>query len=335
MKLRARFPSTIALVAGLNGYATLSAAEPSVPAHIIEAQRLFEQAEAAQAAGQWRECERLLLRATELKETPGLRFHLAFCIEQQSRWHDAMAEYHRVQALLDGGASAPDVADVVGASIANLRANFPQMRLVLARQPPKMRWYLDGQERGLGETRDAIQIDPGMREVLVSAPGYEDFILRFEARPGDDKVIDIALIPRRRTTSAAAPVAGPAGPIDSAEPAFYIALGVQGVLALGGVGLGVGFLVKQRGYESQLAKLEKQTTLDCTLSSQLDICHDRAEYETKALAAGSRSWVGFSVAGASAAAMLITWALWPEEQPWVPTAQIDGAGFVGGLRYSY
>ncbi len=73
---RARRRCSFALAALF--YAVGAHAEPSA-ADIASARRLFSEATELRRAGQWSDAAAKLREAIAIKETPGLRFHLAHC----------------------------------------------------------------------------------------------------------------------------------------------------------------------------------------------------------------------------------------------------------------
>src|SRR5215470_9747095 len=117
----------ILLVAGAICIATLRAhAEPNA-ADIASARRLFSEATVLREAGQWAEAAAKLREAIAIKETPGLRFHLAHCEEQMGRLLAARDDYDRADALIREGATASDVAALLEPARAALRERIPTL----------------------------------------------------------------------------------------------------------------------------------------------------------------------------------------------------------------
>src|SRR5688572_28856013 len=93
--------------------ARAQAAEPT-PAEIAVARKLFTEASELEQAKNWSGAEGKLREAVAIKETPGLRYHLGFCLEQQGKLVEALVEYDRADEMLARGVKAPDVAELVG-----------------------------------------------------------------------------------------------------------------------------------------------------------------------------------------------------------------------------
>src|SRR6476646_6993074 len=90
--------SLACLMALLLGTAPLSA-DP-VSAEIVLARALFAEARAAEEAKDWALAASKLRDAIAIKETGGLRFHLAYCEEQQGMLVEALVDYERAEDLL-------------------------------------------------------------------------------------------------------------------------------------------------------------------------------------------------------------------------------------------
>src|SRR5450432_1242199 len=100
--------------------ARLAHAEPT-PAEISTARQAFESAVALEADQKWLEASTKLREALAIKDTPGLRFHLAHCEEQQGLLVEAALDYDRANELLQHGAKAPDVQKLLATASAELK----------------------------------------------------------------------------------------------------------------------------------------------------------------------------------------------------------------------
>src|SRR5689334_6670437 len=103
-----RTPSLVSLIAALVWLPRAAQAEPSA-AEISNAKHAFESALTAEAESRWADATQKLREAIAVKDTPGLRFHLAHCETEQGHLVAALTEYDRAQELLRQGAKAPDV----------------------------------------------------------------------------------------------------------------------------------------------------------------------------------------------------------------------------------
>ena len=69
-----------------------AAAEPT-PSEISVARRLFDEGKAAEDAGRWREAIEKFRKAIAIKDTPGLRYHIAKCEEESGALVEALRNY--------------------------------------------------------------------------------------------------------------------------------------------------------------------------------------------------------------------------------------------------
>jgi tetratricopeptide (TPR) repeat protein len=99
---------SLALVPVLRAPSAAAATEPT-PSELSVARRLFDEGRAAEDAGHWREAADKFRKATAIKDTPGMRFHLAKCEEQQGAFVEALVEFDRARELIDSGMKAADV----------------------------------------------------------------------------------------------------------------------------------------------------------------------------------------------------------------------------------
>lgn len=132
-----RFPTphlivTFAAAAGLAlaPPAAVLAAEPT-PSEISVARRLFDEGKSAEENGRWREAADKFRQAAAIKDTPGIRFHLARCEEERGALVEALVEYDRARELLDGGVKAPDVERLLPEARERVRARVAHVTLRL------------------------------------------------------------------------------------------------------------------------------------------------------------------------------------------------------------
>ena len=98
------------------------------------ARRLFEEAAELESKREWSAATAKLEEALGIVETPGLRYHLAYCQEEQGLMVEALANYERAQQMIAGGTKAPDVAELLAPKRDALWARIPKLRIV-ARAP--------------------------------------------------------------------------------------------------------------------------------------------------------------------------------------------------------
>src|SRR5437899_3305292 len=93
---RPPFALLVALATALGAPSAKATPEPT-PTELGVARRLFDEGRTAEDAGRWREAADRFRRATAIKDTPGMRFHLARCEEEQGAFVEALVEYDRAR----------------------------------------------------------------------------------------------------------------------------------------------------------------------------------------------------------------------------------------------
>jgi len=87
-----------ALLTALALRTSMTSADP-LPTEIALARRLFADAKTAEDAKDWPTAASHLRDAISIKETSGLRFHLAYCEEQQGLLVESLVDYDRADDL--------------------------------------------------------------------------------------------------------------------------------------------------------------------------------------------------------------------------------------------
>ncbi len=304
-------------------WAASAKAQPGAE-EVAVAQQLYQDARKHQENKQWASCETALRRAIGILETPGLRFHLAFCKEQQHRWVEALVDYRRAAELIEGGVEAPDVAALLPGAIAYLEEQTPRLSLFVDDAPADTQLYLDGKKVSPELLGTLIPVDPGLRRVEVAAPSHVPFTQAINLLAKDRRELRIALVPDRAT---AAPDEVPEPEESASQPRSAptqdtsggvgrgIVLATEGLLAVTALGIGVGFTFeadsRQQDRDSLLESIGDASA--CSGSSGEDpLCPEVRAADEDARSARDIAKVGFIAASVATAAMLTTWLLWPD-----------------------
>jgi hypothetical protein len=281
------------------------------------AQQHFAEARDHQAHKDWVACENSIDEAIRIQETPGLRFHLAFCKEQQHRWVEALVDYRRAGELLSHGTKADDVAELLPPAIQNLETSTPQLRLLLDPVPKGTQLFVDDVPVSPNLLGVGFPVDPGARTVKVTAPGKQPFVQDVNLVPQERRTLRVQLVSRaasdasldgsRQTDSGAA---------KPAVSAFALTLAGEALLALGGLGLGVGYTASgaedERQADQVRAALGSQKV--CKTSSTDPRCGRLEELVTSQDNARKIATLSYAAAGAATAAFLVTWFVWPSDE---------------------
>src|SRR6185503_10892130 len=148
------------------------AADP-LPTELALARRLFSEARVAEESKDWPLAVSRLRDAISIKETPGLRFHLAYCEEQQKLLVEALLDYERAEDLPVG--NNEDFRSQIPARRASLLKRIPTLSLLLPRDLSSASLVIDGHGLPATSFGKPIPLNPGKHAFAVSAPGFLPF----------------------------------------------------------------------------------------------------------------------------------------------------------------
>ena len=324
MRLLAPWPPfalLAALVPTLLAAPSRAASEPT-PSELGVARRLFDEGRAAEDAAHWHEAADRFRRATTIKDTPGMRFHLARCEEEQGAFVEALVEYDRARELIDSGVRAPDVEKLLGESRERVRAKVALLTVRLPSDVKNVSVELDGNALSASVLGVPMPINPGKHRVSAVAVGRTPFRLELTLGIGEVQQLPIDLPVATTVPPAvvAAPQPRPAAPAaDTSVPTRTIVLVGEASLFAAALGTGIVFSVARSSADDRYQKAN-QTVLDsvggsddagraCSMPrpgcSELDGARrDRADATPFAVG-------GFAAAGVSAVAFGLTYWLWP------------------------
>lgn len=340
MPARTNLLSVVALI----GSVCLGAAPPASAqsaAEVAAARAHFRKARQLEEKQDWAAAVEELRAALAVKETPGLRYHLAYCQEQLTDYAAALLDYERAKQLLAEGQQAADVSKLLGPAIERVTALVGEITLI-SPDGGAYEVFLDGNRVELGET---LRVDPGVHRVRALREGKEQHHEVVVAAQGQYRV------ELRRPAPAKEPVpSSPAVPVDTApapEPKASLKLPVliaEGLVTAAGLGVGFGFTLRANHASSEadraLAEIDAQDPEARCSSKQSGVrsaCAQLSDFKQQEFNARHTATLGFVAAGAGAALFVATWLFWPEEtavsarsgKPGVLTSFDGRRGFVG------
>lgn len=298
------------------------ASEPSATELAI-ARRLFQEATLLEREGKWAPAATRLREATQIKDTPGLRFHLAHCEEKLGQLVEAMLDYDRARELIATGTRARDVESLLEPARSALEARLPTLLIAIPASVQGLSVELNGKPQSPSILGRPAPLNPGTYRLIVTAPGHERFESDLMIAEGDRKRVDVALSPVQEAPKRSVLRAGTerpvaAAPSSNSNAARTSVLVAESVVAIAGLGTGIGFLLRTQG--TKQAVVEAQSALpENACSNGADDWHDQCALLQQAISDHNearneaRLWsvVGFIGAGVGAAAFVLTATLWP------------------------
>jgi hypothetical protein len=293
------------------------AAEPTL-AEIAAARRLFTEARAAEDVEDWATAASKIKEAISIKETPGLRFHLAYCEEHVGMLVEALVDYERAEEA--ARSKNDEVEQKVGPRKEALRKRIPTVTVLLPPDVSDTAMTIDGRPVAAALMGKPVPQNPGRHQIVVSAPGRTPYSADLTLAEADSVVVTVSL-PAALATSEVLQTASPAatgpGPGASWSPRTYV-LASEAAVTIAALGVGVGFMLsasaaedRRDEYRNQLAPSTPGYPDPCWGSGNLPAaCADLAQAASQAKDHRFVSKIGFVGAGIGAAAFAATWLLW-------------------------
>ncbi len=295
---------------------------------IATAKQAFESAVALEAEQKWVDATAKLRVALAVKDTPGLRFHLAHCEEQQGFLIEAALDYDRASELMKQGAKAPDVQKLLVPASADLKRRIPRVTVEVPTDAVSPEAQLDGKAYPLSELALGEALNPGPHQLKVSASGRRPFESSFSLKEGDQITIaaelPVSQAPLANSAVRVAPSAEPpllradSAPkersVTAASAKSYLLVG-ESAVTVAGLALGIGYALAESSArdrvtaaQGRIDQVSPANTTACTSpaaslgSSCADLSTAINDHERDA----TWSTIGFVSAGVGATALLTT-----------------------------
>ena len=318
----------LVLVSVLHASAALAGSEPT-PSELSVARRLFDEGKAAEDAARWREAADKFRRATAIKDTPGMRFHLARCQEEQGQLVEALVEYDRARELIDGGMRAADVEKLLATARERVRAKVALLTLRLPTDVRNVSVELDGKALSASVLDVPMPINPGKHRLRAVSVGRTPFAQELALGTGEVRELPIEL-PVATTVPPTQPPVAASPPLlrpevtrdDPSVPTRTIVLVGEASLFAAGLATGIGFSVA-RSAANERYRNANQTVLESVMgmddegnacSTPRLGCAELDQARRDRDRAGAYALGGYVAAGVSAAAFGLTYWLWPRQQ---------------------
>jgi hypothetical protein len=333
----------VALVPALVAPALHAASEPT-PSELSVARRLFDEGRAAEDAGRWHEAAEKFRRATTIKDTPGMRFHLARCEEEQGAFVEALVEYDRARELIDSGVKAVDVEKLLADARERVRAKVALLTLRLPAGVQNVSVELDGKPLSGSVLGVPMPINPGKHRLNAVAVGRTTFADELELGTGEVRQLAIELpvtttvpLVTTATPPTAAPASVAAGPqapsADTPAVTRTVVLVGEAAFFAAALGTGVGFSIAKSAASDRIQTANQQLSgkddSACSAAMPPPGCAELSEAVQDRTRDGTIATAGFIAAGVSAAAFGLTYWLWPEAP-----ARLSAGAAPGGVELS-
>jgi hypothetical protein len=314
------------------------AADP-LATELALARRLFSDARTAEDAKDWPTAVARLRDAISIVETPGLRFHLAYCEEQQKLLVEALVDYERAEDLPSG--HNEEFRSQIPSRRASLLKRIPTIALLLGRDPAGANLVIDGHPLPSASFGKPIPLNPGKHVFEVSAPGFAPFKTELSLDEADALVTNVVMIPTQKVGSLATSAgARPAmaRPADAhritspgVQPRTYVLIGEAAVLA-GALAVAIVFTLEAAAEDETASRARaslpgadaSQKNSACMMSPTApDACARVGAAVNAAQTDRLIARVGFVGAGVGVAALAGTFLLWPSSHrqaaatPWI------------------
>ena len=171
---------------------------PPAAADLAAARALFAAGVADERAGRWGDALIKIRRASAVKLTPGLRFHLALCDERLGHLTTAFEEYNAAQAAAQAE-NNKEVLELVSEPLQQLKLRMPTMtvnmakRFMIAGGGAEVR--IDGTTLPVASYGTAVPVDVGSHTIQASAPGMLPYAMTLTVVERQAATLDIQFLP--------------------------------------------------------------------------------------------------------------------------------------------
>lgn len=329
-------------------------AEPTA-AEVAVARKSFAEATELEKAEKWVEAEAKLREALAIKETPGLRYHLGYCLEKQGKLVDALVELDRADEMLRLGAKAPDVEKLLASARERVKKSVGEVTVRLSANIKGAAVEIDGVAVKPALIGKGIPLNPGRHVLTAKKAGRIPYRRELQVDPGGS--VDVLISMGEQSGGAATPAAGgaasgagttnaaPAGSddgggstgsssasaslSDAAKPSSaktWVLIG-EGVVTLGALGAGIYFNGQAGDTKGEIddasKELEDRGYDDTVCAKPPDdaksACSQLADLTDQRDRQKNYALAGFIGAGVGAVATVATFFLWQ------PSSKSSGA----------
>lgn len=162
------------------------------PADLKRARAQFQRGIELEQAGNYTEAIQQFREVGQVRMTPQVRFHIAFCEEGLGRLVTALGGYDL--ALAEADTVGPEFKSEVETTIARLRERIPKLFIERGPGADAALVQLDGIDLGASSIGVEVPLDPGPHKVTATAPGYHPYDATVELKEREITKVTLELV---------------------------------------------------------------------------------------------------------------------------------------------
>lgn len=188
----ARGLRALLIACALGSSMTAPAFAQQSPADLKRARAQFQRGIELEQAGNFTEAIQQFREVGQVRMTPQVRFHIAFCEEGLGRLVTALGGYDL--ALAEADTVGPDFKSEVETTIGKLRERIPKLFIERGEGADAALVQLDGVDLGASSIGVEVPLDPGPHKVTATAPGYHPYDSTVELKEREITKVTLELV---------------------------------------------------------------------------------------------------------------------------------------------
>lgn len=170
-----------------------SVASAETPAELKRARAQFQRGIELEQASNWSAAIQQFREVGQVRMTPHVRFHIAFCEEGLGRLVTALGGYEL--ALSEADQVGADFRSEVESAIEKLKVRIPKLVIERGEGAEAASVQLDGVDLGASSIGVEVPLDPGPHSVAATAPGMKPFSTTADLRERETTRVTLVLEP--------------------------------------------------------------------------------------------------------------------------------------------
>jgi PEGA domain len=158
---------------------------------LSRARAQFQKATELEQAGQYAAALDAFREVGQVKMTPQVRYHIAFCEEKLGHLSTALGGYEL--AASEAQEVGPGFEKEVEQHISDLKARIPKLLITRGKGAEAAKIEVDGVEIGESSIGVETPVDPGPHSVTAKAPDHRPFSATVEIAESETKPVEVTL----------------------------------------------------------------------------------------------------------------------------------------------